>query len=99
MLDLVEELGRQVVINSVPGEHLETKSPVGVKMIMSRWIESEKKDKNLYAVLYYLFRLPYSKTIGEDTDGDLYPDIPLTFRFEDSVGVVQFPLGFCPGDR
>ena len=52
-----------------------------------------------HTVLYYLFRLPYSKTIGEDTDGDLYPDIPLTFRFEDSVGVVQFPLGFCPGDR
>ena len=54
MLDLVEELGRQVVINSVPGEHLETKSPVGVKMIMSRWIEIEIKDKNLQAVQYVL---------------------------------------------
>lgn len=31
--------------------------------------------------------------------GDYYPDIPLRFTFEEFGAVIQFPLGFCPGDR
>lgn len=42
--------------------------------------------------------MPFSKTIGKDVTGDRYPDIPLRYEFQDSEGVVQFPLGFCPGD-
>lgn len=36
MLDIVDQVGRQVVINSVAGEELKTKAPLGVKMIMSK---------------------------------------------------------------
>lgn len=48
---------------------------------------------------FSLSRLPYSRTIGKDVTGDRYPDIPLRLTFEDSDSYIQFPLGFCPGNR
>ena len=44
-------------------------------------------------------RLNYAKTIGKDVNADGRPDIPLRFDVEDSSSAVQFPLGFCPGDK
>ena len=44
-------------------------------------------------------KVSYSDTIGTDTTGDLYPEHPMRYEFEDSQTVVEFPLGFCPGDR
>ena len=41
----------------------------------------------------------YAKTIGKDVNADGRPDIPLRFDVEDSTSAVQFPLGFCPGDK
>jgi hypothetical protein len=46
----------------------------------------------------FFSRLNFAKTIGRDTDNDGRPDIPLRFEFDDSKSVIQFPLGFCPGD-
>ena len=41
------------------------------------------------------------KCRGNDIDGDGVPDLPLRYEFpnpeQDSMNVVQFPLGFCPG--
>ena len=37
MTDLVDELGKTVVMSSVVGEEIQTKSPAGVKMLMSRY--------------------------------------------------------------
>jgi hypothetical protein len=83
MEKIVDDLGRQVVAKSLPGERINTNTKVssgdGVKMIMTR--------------------LAWSHTIGKDITGDGYPEIPLRFTFEDSESVIQFPLGFCPGDR
>ena len=41
----------------------------------------------------------YAKTIGKDINSDGKPDIPLRFDVEYSRSAIQFPLGFCPGDR
>eukprot|EP00095_Tigriopus_kingsejongensis_P012226 maker-scaffold528_size145933-snap-gene-0.28 protein:Tk12226 transcript:maker-scaffold528_size145933-snap-gene-0.28-mRNA-1 annotation:"cobinamide adenolsyltransferase" len=79
MIDLLDQAGKTVVMNSVQGEELKTNSPNGIKMIMAK--------------------IPWSKTIGRDTDGDGWPDVPLRFEFDDSDSVIQFPLGYCPGDR
>ena len=43
--------------------------------------------------------MSYAKTIGKDVNSDGRPDIPLRFDVEDSKSAIQFPLGFCPGDR
>ena len=43
--------------------------------------------------------MKWSETIGADSDRDDWPDIPFRFEIEDSNSVIQFPLGFCPGDR
>lgn len=79
MTDMVDDLGKTVVMSSIVGEEIQTSSPVGVKMIMTR--------------------IAFSKTIGVDTTGDGRPDFPLRFEFDYSSTVIQFPLGFCPGDR
>lgn len=78
LTDMVDELGRTVVMASVLNEEIQTNSPAGVKMIMSR--------------------ISYSKTMGTDTTGDGKRDFPLRFEIQDSSTVIQFPLGFCPGD-
>ena len=45
-----------------------------------------------------MYRVPGSKTIGTDSDGDGRPDIPLTYTFGET-SEVEFPLNFCPGVR
>ncbi len=69
----------------------------------------QKKKKPAKFAPYYFFpinkislifpRVSFSHTIGRDSDSDGRPDIPLRYEVEDSESVVQFPLGFCPGDR
>ncbi len=36
MIDIIDEVAKQVVLSEVAGESLETKSPVGVKILMAR---------------------------------------------------------------
>jgi len=37
-------------------------------------------------------------TVGQDTDGDGIPDVPLVYTFG-TTSEVEFPLNFCPGVR
>ncbi len=44
-------------------------------------------------------KMSYSDTIGKDTDGDGELDTEFSLEVEDSETRLEFPLGFCPGDR
>ena len=81
MVNLIDDISKTMVLNSVSGEENKVSTPLGAEMIVS------KKSGD--------------KCMGDDIDGDGFPDLPLRYEFpntdSDSMNVVQFPLGFCPG--
>lgn len=81
MVNLIDDISTTMVVNSVSGEENKVSTPLGAEMIVS------KKSGD--------------KCTGDDIDGDGVPDLPLRYEFPnantDSMNVVQFPLGFCPG--
>ena len=81
MVNLIDDISKTMVLNSVSGEENKVSTPLGAEMIVS------KKSGD--------------KCMGDDIDGDGVPDLPLRYEFPnadtDSMNVVQFPLGFCPG--
>ena len=55
-------------------------------------------NEQLTDFLLKKYRINHAFTIGKDTNGDGIPDKPLRYEISASRTVIEFPLGFCPGD-
>ena len=69
---------------------------IGETAIKNMVVGEELKTKSPLGCQMIMTKIPWSTTIGKDTDGDGVPDQKLRYEFDNSQSVIEFPLGFCP---